>query len=94
MPDRPLSVTLDEIARQRTLGWPDFHAEDYCHRCGSINPSWSVDSDRFDAAMGPYLTHRWNGIICVGCFVQLHEWATGLRCTWQLTPLTNFSPIE
>ena len=93
MSTRPLFVPVAEIDRQRFLGWPDFRAEDYCHRCGSINPSWSVDSDRFNTAIGPYPTHRWNGIICVGCFVQLHEHNTGLRCTWQLTPLTPFSPI-
>ena len=88
-----LSVTIDEIDAQRALGWPDFHPEDFCHRCGAINPSWSVDSDRFNAALGTYGTHRWNGIVCVGCFVQLHEAATGLSCSWQLTPLTHFHPI-
>jgi hypothetical protein len=28
-----------EIAAQRNLGWPDFHPEDYCHRCGFPEPT-------------------------------------------------------
>ncbi len=28
------------IAEQRTKGWPDFHPEDFCHRCGHPGP-WS-----------------------------------------------------
>lgn len=87
-------VTLDEIDRQRERGWPDFHPEDYCHRCGAPNPSWSVDSDRFNTAMGDPGSHRWQGIVCVGCFVRLHEAATGLTCTWRLVPETPFQAAE
>jgi hypothetical protein len=88
-----LSVTIAEIDEQRRLGWPDFHPEDYCHRCGGINvPSWSVDSDRFNAALGPYLEQPYNGIVCPGCFARLHEAATGLTVTWQLVPGGHFSP--
>jgi len=88
------SVTINEIDAQRELGWPDFHPEDFCHRCGNRNISWSVDSDRFNVAMGRHYTHRWNGIICIACFVELHEQATSLRCSWALQPLTPFRPIE
>ena len=81
------SVTLEEIDRQRELGWPDFHPEDYCHRCGGRNvPSWYVDSDRFNMAFGPPNEHPYNGIVCPGCFVDAHEEATGMRCTWELRP--------
>ncbi len=81
----PAHVELAEIDHQRFLGWPDFHPEDYCHRCGNRNiPSWSVDSDRFNIAMGR--EHQWNGIICPTCFVDLHEQASGLVTTWRLVP--------
>ena len=73
---------------------PDWHPEDYCHRCGGRNASWHVDSDRFNAAMGPPTLHRWNGIICPGCFVELHEAATGLTATWTLSPDTPFRHID
>lgn len=87
-------VDLAEIVRQRGLGWPDFHPEDYCHRCGSRNAgSWSVDSDRFNAAVDALgLTNV--TIICPSCFVYGHEKATGLRCSWQLVVGTPFHPIE
>lgn len=88
-------ITLTAIDNQRVTGWPDFHPEDYCHRCGVRNISWSIDSDRFNLAMGgsPYV-HRWNGIICISCFVELYEAATGLSCSWTLVPATPFRPIE
>lgn len=85
------------IDAQRKLGWPDFGPEKYCHRCGGVNvPSWFVDSDRFNAALGPYAAQKYNGIVCPGCFVELHEIATGLTTTWTLTPWSqvNFRPID
>lgn len=86
------SVTLDEIARQRELGWPDFHPEDYCHCCGGRNvSSWFVDTDRFNAAFPG--EHPFNGIVCPGCFVASHEQATGLTCTWQLLPASPFRAV-
>ncbi len=89
------SVTLAEIDAQRAEGWPDFHPEDYCHRCGGRNVgSWFVDSDRFDAAFGSPSEHPYQGIVCPGCFVEAHEQATGLRCTWKLEPATPFRPVE
>lgn len=92
---KPHSVTLDEINAQRAFGWPDFHPEEYCHRCGGKNVwSWHVDSDRFNVAMGPPSEHQWNGIICPGCFVELHEASTGMRCSWTLVPYTSFQWIE
>lgn len=85
------------IDMQRAKGWPDFHPEEICHRCGGVNvPSWWVESDRFNLAMGPPIEHQWQGIVCPGCFVQLHEAATGLSCTWTLRPdrLGTFRPIS
>ena len=90
------SLTITELENQRRLGWPDYHPEDYCHRCGGRNLSWWVDSDRFNAAFGSHSEHPYEGIVCPGCFVEAHEKATGLRTTWKLVPepRVNFRPIE
>jgi hypothetical protein len=75
-------VTLEEIERQRSLGWPDFHPEDFCHECGRANlSSWAIDSDRWNLAMGAP-----QGIVCPQCFVEKWEEATGLRAHWRLVP--------
>jgi hypothetical protein len=75
-------VTPAEIARQRELGWPDFHPEDYCHACGRPNVrSWSVDSDRWNAAV-----ERRGTVLCPPCFVARWEQATGMRAHWRLVP--------
>lgn len=88
--DLPPSVTVEEIKRQRDLGWPDFHPEDFCHHCGGRNvPSWFVDSDRFNTAFGQQ--HPYSGIVCPGCFVDAHEKATGLTTTWELVPAKGHS---
>lgn len=91
------SVTLDEINEQRSKGWPDFHPEDYCHRCGGRNvSSWWVDSDRFNLAFGPPEQHPYQGIVCPGCFVDAHEKASGLTASWRLLPdpQTPFRPMQ
>ena len=95
IPDEmPVSVTPDDIERQRSLGWPDFHPETYCHRCGGKNVrSWFVESDRFYAAVEA-LGLNVGAIVCPGCFVVGHELATSLGCTWRLVPDTHFRPIE
>lgn len=78
-----LVVSLAEIYRQRSLGWPDFHPEDYCHRCGARNlKSWAVDSACWNAAG---IDGRWNEIICPQCFAELWQEATGIRVTWWLS---------
>lgn len=54
----------DSIAAQRESGWPDFHPEDYCHRCGRRNivswfaPEW-LDLQGESA-----------GILCPVCFAD------------------------
>jgi len=32
-----------DIAAQRGSGWPNFHPEDFCHRCGCQNVSWYIE---------------------------------------------------
>lgn len=64
-----MSATSDridpaEIPRQREQGWPDFHPEDYCHRCGARNPVWA-SSD------WPELVGSHAGILCPTCFMRL-----------------------
>lgn len=80
-------VEVWEIDIQRQRSWPDFHPEDFCHRCGNRNIVWWTDSDRFNLALGHYaIDPEWQGIICVSCFVELHEKATELSTCWKLEP--------
>lgn len=89
-----VAIPLEDIDAERKRGWVNFHPETFCHRCGGVNiPSWYVDSDRFNVAMGKPIEHRWQGIICPGCFVTLHEEATGLTTTWKLMP-TDAHPFR
>lgn len=88
----PLRIDPDEYQRQWDAGWPDIHPEDYCQRCYSRNITWTVDSDRFNAA-AEELGYRSTSILCIACFVVGHELATGLRCSWGLAPATHFSPV-
>jgi hypothetical protein len=71
-------ITQAELDSQRRKGWPDFHPEDFCHRCGGPNISWSVDSEAWNSVMRPVCeTGRWSEIICPICFVEL---AGGVHC--------------
>ncbi len=82
---------------QRAQGWPDFHPEDFCHRCGRPNISWWTDSDLFNEAIGQPdgIDPEWRGIICPPCFVELSP----LDTSWQLLPreraaeLASASPV-
>lgn len=78
------SVLPEEILRQRAAGWPDFHPETFCHRCGRRNvTSWHADSEEWDVAVAG----RERGVVdilCPSCFVALHEQATGRSGHWHL----------
>lgn len=84
MPRSVAAVLPEEVIRQRALGWPDFHPEEFCHRCGRRNvSSWYVDSDLWDAAT----EGRERGgvdILCPPCFVELFERASQTSCSWEL----------
>ena len=76
---------LAAIGEQRRTGWPDFHPEDFCHRCGHPNLSWFV--------AGPLWHEAWSqvepdiqSVLCPQCFGELWERATGLRITWEMRP--------
>lgn len=63
-----------DFDHQRANGWPDFHPEDYCHRCGRPNISWHIDGDVWSTVMRPEgheAAYRWNEIICPVCFIEL-----------------------
>lgn len=82
--ERPNGVSPPEIARQRKYGWPDFHPEDYCHRCGRRNACWYTDRETWLAA-----TTKWaaetgrEGICCPPCFAEMYEEATGKGPIWR-----------
>ncbi|MFW7414731.1 hypothetical protein [Demequina sp. SO4-18] len=59
-----------------------------CEICGGANPSWHVDSDRWNTAL-----YR-GAIACPSCFIEAHEAATGMRSTWALVPSTPFRWID
>ncbi len=78
---------LAKIAEQRSRGWPDFHPEAFCHRCGRPNLwSWYVDDTEWQVAVSD--TAR---ILCPQCFVALWKEMTGFEGTWELRldPLTD-----
>lgn len=37
----------DEIERQRAVGWPEIHPEDFCHRCGMENMLWAAEREEW-----------------------------------------------
>lgn len=84
---KPLAVDPAAIVEQRAKGWPDFHPEDYCQRCGHRNMgSWFVAGTLWEAAKMAR-EGDWPGsdIVCPQCFTEAFEAATGLGVTWELT---------
>jgi hypothetical protein len=82
-------VPTSEIAEQRVKGWPDFHPEDYCHRCGQRNVySWHAPNDLWDRLVGV----RWDGIVCPQCFTELAR-AVGIEpSVWLLRDGEEHAP--
>ena len=73
------AVLPSEIVRQRRLGWPDFHPEDFCHICGRRNPVWSAPAADWSEVHGD--GHA--GIYCPSCFAVLFAAAVGTdRVCW------------
>ena len=76
--------TTDEINAQRDAGWPDFHPEDYCHRCGRPNGNWFIDLGEPEW----YAVTGGIGIVCPSCFMamdgggliyELRRWSPNLE---------------
>ncbi len=75
------SVTIEEIAKQRLLGWPDFHPEDFCHLCGNKNPVWFASNELWNSVISSP-----TGILCPLCFTKLYEEKTGHTNTiWEFS---------
>lgn len=71
------------IPKQRAAGWPDFHPERYCHRCGNRNPVWTADADLWAIVSRAYLGHESHaGIVCPMCADELYTIATGKKSFW------------
>lgn len=68
-------IDPEEIVRQRRLGWPDFHPEDYCHRCGRRNMTWSSPE-------WPELVGGHGGILCPVCFADYDQNAIWILTRW------------
>lgn len=86
---RAQGVDPQEIEEQRATGWPDFHPEDYCHRCGRSNIVWYAASPLWNEAV-PEISP----ILCPQCFVAAWEAATSLRPAWALVPDPETLPEE
>lgn len=66
------AVLPETIVDQREKGWPDFHPEDFCHRCGRRNPNWwTTDVHAWTHAMSGR-ERRHLEIVCPSCFGELH----------------------
>lgn len=79
--------TLAQMPAQRAEGWPNFHPETYCHRCGEPNIVWFAQAEVWNALMradGFEKPEPFNGIICPVCFGQMWELAFGQRGLWEL----------
>lgn len=94
-------MTPEQIAQQRAAGWPDFHPEDFCHRCGRRNlTSWCVNSRLWNAAIRQpdeaniregYPTSE---IICPQCFDEADVDVAGTYRTWRLVPEPEWAVVE
>lgn len=77
------SVLPPEIAAQREKGWPDFHPETFCHRCGRRNINWWTTAEEWEAATAN-LPRKELEILCPQCFADMWEQETGERSAWQV----------
>ena len=83
--DAVQAVPPAAIEDQKARGWPDFHPEDFCHRCGHRNISWYTASPLWNEAWAVAEAEGgYQSVLCPRCFVELWEQATGLRVTWEV----------
>ncbi|MFI7678540.1 hypothetical protein [Actinophytocola sp. NPDC049390] len=81
------AVLPEEIGRQRTASWPDFHPEDFCHRCGRRNPVWYVDAELWNKGTAERrATTGFDSVLCPSCFVEMYERKTGQQPLWRVDP--------
>ncbi len=81
------SVSVAAIEAQRAAGWPDFHPEDFCHRCGHRNPIWHAEAQAWYDATGMTVPGDGGGIMCPNCFTEAYLNAhPGERVLFWVTP--------
>lgn len=71
-------------------------AEDWCHRCGGDNISWSAPSPLWNRIMrGDNVGGKepWDGIICPTCFAVLTE-QEGVGKMWLLFPQVVLAELK
>jgi hypothetical protein len=93
---KTLHVSNEVIEAQREAGWPDFHPEDFCHKCGGRNIPWSVNSQLWNVVVRDVDGNVRDGfpeseIICPQCFVEGYNAVAG-GASWTVfldTPLTE-----
>lgn len=62
------------------------HPEDYCHRCGGPNISWSASNSLWNSVMRDNKSWGdWEEIICPLCFAKMAEVKLGPQ-TWSVAP--------
>jgi hypothetical protein len=84
---RALAIDPAAITNQRVKGWPDWHPEEYCHRCGQRNITpWYVDSVYWNRAAQAH------EILCPQCFVEAYEESTETLPIWHLMPQLAAAP--
>lgn len=81
-------TTPATIAAQRAAGWPEWHPEDYCHRCGGTNPPWVTDAHLWTVGAGLY------DILCITCWVDAYQAATGETVCLRVVPLEYGDEVE
>lgn len=78
------AVTPEQIVEQRAKGWPDFHPEDYCHRCGGRNVySWHAPNEVWNQLREAELLPA-SDIVCPQCFTELARHQGIAPSVWHL----------
>lgn len=91
MTGRRQRVDLVEIDKQRVKGWPDFHPEDYCHRCGGRNVySWHAPDEVWNRISEAGLLPT-SEIVCPQCFTDLARQVGVEPPVWHLVRQTAAS---
>lgn len=80
--------TQADFDHQRANGWPDFHPEDYCHRCGGPNMTWAAPQEVWNPVMRPEGPDTenwlWNEIVCPPCFSEMAAKNVASGVIWEL----------
>lgn len=79
------------IKKQRSLGWPDIHPEDYCHICGQANEIWYVDHNIWQIVTAEWQAETGReGICCMPCFCDMMKEKAGQQVAVELRIDTEY----